>query len=316
MWDTIIITPFVNVLMFIYHYIGQNFGIAILLFTLLSRIITHPLTIQQLKGTSAMTNMQKDKRWIEAQAKHKGDKEKLSQIQMALYKEYGVNPLSSCLPLLISFPIMIGLYQSVIIAMADSPLDLLNLTRHIYSGFLNISSLIPINKEFLWFDLGQPEKLVLPFLPFGIPVLTIFVVATTYMQSKLMQPPAGSGNDQSAMMASSMNMIMPFFMGYITLTLASGLALYLVASNVLAVGQYALLGKVNWRNLLPKKKDEPGVVISQRKPEPEKMQTVQKLEAENSQSQRKSSLGESNSKSKSSKTLSKTQYGKNKRKKN
>src|SRR5690242_7930643 len=111
MWDSLIITPFVNVLLFIYTLIGHNFGIAIILFTILIRLVTHPLTAQQLKGTQAMQNLQKDKRYLEIQKKYKDDREKLSQEQMKLYKEMGINPFGSCLPTLIQFPIIIGLYQ-------------------------------------------------------------------------------------------------------------------------------------------------------------------------------------------------------------
>ncbi len=125
MWDAFIVTPFVNALLFIYSLIG-NFGLAIILFTILIRLVTHPLTVQQLKGTTAMQELQKDKRWIEAQAKYKNDKEKLSQVQMQLYKELGVNPFASCLPTVIQFPILIGLYSALIAASANTPIELLS----------------------------------------------------------------------------------------------------------------------------------------------------------------------------------------------
>jgi YidC/Oxa1 family membrane protein insertase len=254
MWDAIIITPFTNVLLFIYNITGQNFGVAIILFTVLVRLITHPLTVQQLKGTQGMQNLQKDPRWIEAQEKYKNDKEKLAQEQMKLYKELGINPAASCLPMLIQFPIIIGLYQAIIQSMAKTPLDLLNLVRHIYPGFLDMAELIPLNNRFLWMDLGQPERLYLPFLSFGIPVLAILVVITTYLQSKLMTPPAANPHDQTAQMTSIMNLYMPIFMGWLAWTLASGLALYFVVSNVFGIMQYAFLGKANWKNLLSFKK--------------------------------------------------------------
>jgi YidC/Oxa1 family membrane protein insertase len=256
MWDALIITPFVNALLLIYTTIGHNFGIAIILFTILIRLITHPLTAQQLKGTQAMQDLQKDKRWLDMQKKYKDDKEKLAQEQMKLYKELGINPLGSCLPTLIQFPIIIGLYQSIISAMAASPVELLNLTKHVYPGFINISSLIPLNNQFLWLNLSKPDIIQIPGLPAGIglPILALIVVATTYMQSKLMTPPTSNPNDQSAAMGKAMNLYMPFFMGYLALTLASGLALYFVVSNLVGIAQYALLGKVNWRNLLPGKK--------------------------------------------------------------
>ena len=250
MWDSIIITPFVNVLLYIYHIVGQNFGLAIILFTVLIRLITLPLTAQQIKGSQAMTNMQNDKRWIDAQKKYKDDKEKLAQEQMKLYKELGVNPMAACLPTLIQFPIIIGLYQSIMITLASSPLELLKLTRHIYPGFLDVANLLPLHSQFLWMNLGLPESLKLPFLPFGIPVLAIIVVATTFLQSKLMTPPSANPNDQSAMASKTMNLYMPFLMGYLALTFSSGLAVYFVTSNLMGIIQYGLMGKLDFKNLL------------------------------------------------------------------
>lgn len=259
MWDTIIITPFVNALLFIYNLVGQNFGIAIILFTILIRLITHPLMVQQIKGSRAMTSLQSDKRYIEMQKKYKDDKEKLAQEQMKLYKELGISPFASCLPTLIQFPIIIGLYQSITRAMAVTPLQLLDLARKIYPGFLDVASLIPLKSHFLWMDLGQPERLNLPFLPFGIPILAIVVVVTTYMQSKLISPPSANPNDQAAGMTKAMNLYMPFLMGWLALTLSSGLSLYFVASNLIGIGQYALLGNVNWKALIPNFKRAPAV---------------------------------------------------------
>ncbi len=253
MWDAIIITPFTNVLLFIYNVTGQNFGIAIILFTILIRAITHPLTVKQMKGTQGMQELQKDPRWIEAQAKYKDDKEKLAQEQMKLYKELGINPAASCLPMLIQFPIIIGLYQAIIQSMANTPMDMLRLVRHVWPGFLDVAQLIPLNNQFLWMNLGEPERLYLPFLSFGIPVLAILVVITTYLQSKLLTPPSANPKDQTAQMSGIMNLYMPIFMGWLAWTLASGLSLYFVVSNVLGILQYAFMGKANWKNLHPSK---------------------------------------------------------------
>src|SRR5512146_887097 len=177
MWDAFI-NVFVNVLLFIYNLVGQNFGIAIILFTILIRLITHPLMVQQIKGSQGMQNLQKNEKWIAIQEKYKNDKEKLAQEQMALYKELGINPFASCLPMLIQFPIIIGLYQVIIQAMANTPLDLMRLVRHVYPGFLNVAHLIPLNNEFLWMNLGQPERVNIFGL--GVPLLAILVVITTY----------------------------------------------------------------------------------------------------------------------------------------
>jgi len=260
MWDSLIITPFINVLLFIYTLVWKNFGIAIVLFTILIRLVTYPLSRSQLKGAAAMQDLQKDKRWIEMQKKYKNNKEQLAQEQMKLYKELGINPLSSCLPTLIQFPIIIGLYQSIIRSLASTPIQLLELTSHIYPGLLSVSSLIPLNSRFLWMDLGQPERLVLPFLPFGIPVLAVIVVVTTYLQSKMMTPASASPDDQGAQMSRMMSLYMPFLMGYLALTLASGLSLYFVISNLLGILQYAVMGKVDWKSLLPGAKAKPATI--------------------------------------------------------
>jgi YidC/Oxa1 family membrane protein insertase len=249
MWNTLIIDPMVNTLLWIYSIIG-NFGLAIILFTILIRLITHPLTVQQLKGTSAMQELNKNPKWLEAQKKYKDDRQKLQEEQMKLYKELGINPFSSCLPTLIQFPIIIGLYQAITRALAVTPIQLLDLSTHIYP-FINASELIPIDNTFLWMDLSQPERLFIPGIPFGIPVLAILVVITTYLQSKLMTPPS-TGGEQGAQMTQMMNLYMPFFMGYLAYSFASGLALYFIVSNLFTVGQYAAMGKVDWNNLSPR----------------------------------------------------------------
>lgn len=250
-WNLLIIQPFTNALLLIYYLVGQNFGIAIILFTILIRLITHPLMAAQIKGSTGMQKLQTDPRYKEMQEKYKNDKEKMAQEQMKLYKDLGINPVATCLPTLIQFPLIIGLYQSLYKAMANTPLDMLTLSRHLYS-FVDINRIIPINNQFLWMDLSQPEQVIIPFLSFGIPIMAILVMGTTFVQSKLMTPPSTNPKDQSAMMGNMMNIYMPVLMGYMALTMASGLSLYFLISNVVSVAQYAILGKVNWSNLIPK----------------------------------------------------------------
>lgn len=254
MWDSIVIQPFVNGLLLI-NSLVRNFGISIILFTIFIRLITHPLTVQQFKATRGMQQLQEDPRYKKIQEKYKNDKERFAQEQMKLYKELGINPMGSCLPTLIQFPLIIGLYQSVVRAMAASPFELFRLERSIYPGLVNAAELLPLQNQFLWMDLGQPERVYL--FGFGIPFLAILVVASTYLQSKLIQPPT-SGSDQGAMISKSMNIYMPILMGFMAYSLASGLALYFLVSNVFGIAQYAVLGRANWSNILPflKKEDE------------------------------------------------------------
>jgi YidC/Oxa1 family membrane protein insertase len=257
MWNTAIIYPFTNVLLWIYSVLADvpgAFGWSIILFTILIRAITWPLNAQQLKSAQAMQELQNDKDWKAIQKKYEKDREKLAQEQMRVYKEKGINPFGSCLPTLIQFPIIIGLYQSIIRALASSPLGLLELARSIYPT-LNVAALIPLNSHFLWMNLGQPEGIPLPFevsfLPNGLPTLAIIVAITTYIQSKLTMPATSSPGDQGAAMGKTMSIYMPLLLGYFALTFASGLSVYFITSNLLGIFQYAVTGRANWSNLLP-----------------------------------------------------------------
>ena len=251
MWDTIIIHPMVNVLILIYDLIGNNFGIAIILFTILIRAITWPLNAQQMKGAQAMQELQSDKEWQDIQKKYAKDKEKLSQEQMRIYKERGINPFASCLPTLIQFPVIIGLYQSIIRALAATPLSLLQLSRvrtlFILSRASKTLFLSTVNScGWIWAALNLWRSLGI-----ALPTLALVVALTTYVQAKLTMPASTNPNDQSAMMSGMMSIYMPLLLGYFALTFASGLSVYFITSNLLGIAQYAMQGKANWRNLLP-----------------------------------------------------------------
>jgi YidC/Oxa1 family membrane protein insertase len=261
MWDTIVISPLINVLLFIYNLIGQNFGVAIILFTILIKLVTHPLTAKQIKSTKALSDLQQDPEWLEMQKKYKNDKNKLAEVQMALYKKRGVSPFSSCLPTMIQLPIIIGLYQAIIQTMGNAPLQLANLVSRISPWLSNVFkflpwikeplSIIPLNSQFLWMDLGRPERLYIPGINFGIPILTILVVISSFLQNKLMAPP--TSDPQSQQMSGMMNIYMPLLMGWFAYSFASGLALYFLTSNIVTIFQYGLLGRLNFGSLFPSK---------------------------------------------------------------
>ena len=247
MWD-FFISIFVNVLIWIYDVVGNNFGLAIILFTILIRIVTWPLNAQQMKGAAAMQELQNDKDWQAIQKKYAKDKEKLAQEQMRVYREKGINPFGSCLPTLIQFPIIIALYPSITRALTSTPLDLLKLSRSL--SLPNVSELIPLNSKFLWMDLGRPESVAI--FGFALPTLALVVAITTYIQAKLTMPASANPGDQSAAMSNMMSIYMPLLLGYFAITFASGLSVYFITSNILGIVQYAMQGKANWRNLIPK----------------------------------------------------------------
>jgi YidC/Oxa1 family membrane protein insertase len=213
-----------NGLLFLYSLLARNFGLSIIVFTVLVRLITLPIVRQQMASARASQELQP--RLAELQKKYKDNREKLAEEQMKLYREHGVNPLGCLVPTLIQFPIWIGLYQSIINALPSNPLQLLNLARHIYLQFPLLSSLVPLNSRFLWLDLGRPD----PYY-----ILPLLTVASMWVQQKMMATP--SADPQQQAMSDSMALTMPLMFGLITFNLASGLALYFVATNVFGIIQ-------------------------------------------------------------------------------
>jgi len=249
MWNTIILKPMINALLLIYQFLGTGphmFGLAIIIFTIIIRLITLPFTYQSMKSTMVMQELQQSKKWKKIQEKYKNDRQKLSEEQMKLYQEAGYNPFSGCLPTLLNLPIMIGLYQAIIRTMAATPIQLLDLSKLIYP--VTSSSVIPLHSTFLYMNLGQPERIVLPFLegiPFlagGIPLLAIIVAITSWIQAKVTTPV--NPDQQGAGMSQMMTIYMPLLLGYLAFTFSSGLALYLVASNILGIIQGVAMRRV------------------------------------------------------------------------
>ena len=101
MWNTIIVNPFTNILLAITMLV-KNFGLAIILFTLLIKLLTWPLNAQQIKSTKAMQDLQNDPKYKKVMEKYKDNKEMQAQEQMRVYKERGISPFGSCLPTLLS----------------------------------------------------------------------------------------------------------------------------------------------------------------------------------------------------------------------
>jgi len=242
-WNTFIMNPMINVMIWLYGLLGHSFVLALLIFTLITRLITWPLTLQQQKSSAAMTELQPKLK--EIQAKHKNDPETLNRKTMELYKEGGVNPLGGCLPMLIQFPILIGLYQALTQTLAASPLELMRLSQHIYhpvpawlAWLPDATALIPLDSRFAWLNLGTPD----PFY-----ILPVVVVISTWLQNKLLTPP--SADPQQRAMGQTMQLTMPLMIGFFSLNFPSGLAIYWTVANVIGIGQYIAMGRVGLKNL-------------------------------------------------------------------
>ncbi len=220
----------INALLLFYSLLGHQFILAITALTVLIRILVFPLSLKQQRSMVMMQGLQRSPEWQEMQKKYKNDREKLSQEQMRLYRERGLNPMGGCLPTLIQFPVLIGLYQVVIRVLATSPLQLIDLAPRVYLP--GLAALVPLNDSFLWLDLGKPDPLY---------IMPILVVVSSWLQQKLLTPP--NPDPQAAGMNQSMQVMMPLMMGFITLQFSSALAIYFIVSNVVGVAQYAVINR-------------------------------------------------------------------------
>lgn len=245
-WTVAILRPMLNALLWLYSVLGGQFWLAIILFTIFIRGLMTPLMLPQQRSAKKMQEVQP--RLQELQKKYKDDREKLAQEQMKLYKEAGVNPLGGCLPMLVQFPIWIGLYQSIIQALGHQPLQLLNLSQNIYPFFQNLWVQVPLNRFFLGMDLSlTPQQL--GGLTYVFPVLAAF---TSWLQSKMMTP-TSSGDGQAASMNQSMTLMFPLMMGWFSLSFSLGLSFYFIISNIIGIVIQGFIsgweGLLFWKNL-------------------------------------------------------------------
>ena len=203
-----IVQQVLNVLYGFTESIGiPNLGLAIVLMTIIIKLIMYPLTQKQIQSTKAMMEIQPKMKAL--QEKYKDDKQRLNMELANLYKNEGVNPLAGCLPLVIQMPIMIGIFYGI--------------RDYDYAAHPEIVT------SFLWLkdiSLADPTYI--------LPVLSAL---TTFIQTKQTMPAGGGA--QNKMMAY----FMPLFIGYISLTFPAGLVLYWVVMNIMQIAQQALMNK-------------------------------------------------------------------------
>ena len=214
----IIAKPLLWFMNFIYGRV-PNYGIAIIVLTILTKILLWPLGSKSYKSMSEMKRLQP--LMAEIREKHKDDKKMMNQEIMSLYKTYKINPMGGCLPMVLQIPVFFALYR-----MLYQAIEL----RH-----------APF---FLWInDLSAPDRLFhfsfsIPFMqpPYGIPVLTVIMGATMLLQQKMSPPP---GDPTQA----KMMMLMPIVFTVIFINFSSGLVLYWLINNILSIAQQTYIQK-------------------------------------------------------------------------
>ena len=216
----------INSLVSLSGVLSDNFGLTIIVLTILIRSAMLPLTLKQLRASRAMQAIQP--RVAELQKKYSKDKQKLAEEQMKLYKDSGVSPAGCAVPMLIQFPIWIALYQSIIRVLAVTPEDLLGLSKLLWSW--PVYATLPLDNHFLWFNLVSSN----------IPV-AILVAVTMWLSQKMVSP--NTNDPQQKAQSQMMLWMMPLMFAFIAMSLPSGLALYWIVSNIYSmITQYFVIG--------------------------------------------------------------------------
>jgi YidC/Oxa1 family membrane protein insertase len=242
-----LVVPMTNVLVAIARVFGGNFGIAIILFTIIMRLVTWPLTASQYKQSKAMQSIQPKLAALQKQYKGK-DQKKYQQEMMALYREHGVNPLGCLFPMLVQMPIWIALYQVIRLTLGEVPESYVTLSQNLYP-IPFVHTAVPLDQHFLIWNLGVPDPLY---------ILPILVGLTMYVQQKMITPapPADQQLTQQQLQQQQtqqmMTWMLPLMFAYFTVTVPSGLGLYWFVSNLAGiVTQYFYMGRrIDWSSML------------------------------------------------------------------
>jgi YidC/Oxa1 family membrane protein insertase len=292
MFETLIVQPIFNLLVLIYALIpGHNFGLAIILFTILVRLLMWPLVKKQLNHAKALRELQPELKKIKAACK--GDRQKESRLTMELYKEKEVNPFASLGIVLVQLPILIGLYIGLRKVIND-PQQIIDFS---YPALHNLSWMKELSKNIHQFDntlfgiVNLSKKAVNPFYA---PALLIAVASgiMQYLQSRQLMPQsqdsrglrqilreAGSGKsaDQqevNAAVSRGTILLIPAMVTLFAIQLPAALPLYWLTSSTVAFWQQSIILKedaseadksVESPNLKPKSKTKKTPTSSKKK---------------------------------------------------
>jgi YidC/Oxa1 family membrane protein insertase len=214
----VLLDPMINLLVILNNLLFNSFGLAIIAFTVLIRVVTWPLTLRQLNSTRAMQGIQP--RVQEIQKKYNDPKRRQEEI-MKVYRESGVNPLGCIGPMILQIPILFALFYAIRYVLPESPEALERLSHHLYPWSF-IQHAIPIEERFLTMDLREGNFLM------------VFLVGiTTYFQTKTTVTVATS--DQMRAQQQMMAYMMPLMFGFFAIGFPSGVSLYWVVNSIVGI---------------------------------------------------------------------------------
>jgi YidC/Oxa1 family membrane protein insertase len=219
LFGLLLLGPMINLLVILSRLLFGSFGLGLIAFTILIRLITFPLTVRQLHQTRAMQSIQP--RVAEINKKYSDPKRRQEEMMKA-YRESGVNPLGCVGPMLLQFPVLIALYIAVRRVLPESPEALSALNDHLYS-WSYIQHAIPISETFLGMDLRSPNIL-----------MVVLVGLTTWAQTKTTVSVAT--DERARAQQQMMAYMMPLMFAFFALSFPSGVSLYWVVNSLVGIG--------------------------------------------------------------------------------
>jgi YidC/Oxa1 family membrane protein insertase len=238
--------PILNVLMLLDHVFG-DFGLSIVVLTLVIRLCLFPLTLKQLRSTKATQAIQP--LMADIKKKYPDQREQYAEMQR-LYKEYNINPVAGCLPLVIQMPIIYGLYRAMEIILTPTNSHLLSLAdlNNLIYPFLPKFLVMP-DFALRWFTFLNPHWYISLALADPTPILPVLAGLATFAQLRMSQARAaqqrttGGASNMMTNQMQIMSFVMPFVTFFIALNFPSGLALYWTTTSVFSmVQQYFVTG--------------------------------------------------------------------------
>ncbi len=248
-WNLILVTPLLNLLILFYKILGNNMGFAIIAVSLLVKLVSYPLTSSSLKTMQRQKDLMPELDKLKKRYGH--DKKKLAEEQMELYKKAGINPASGCLTQIFPILVIIALFSVInnIFGVSAPSIDTLN--SKLYTEFLRFGSGSIINPHFLYLELSKPDRLfILPVLAAALQFLTSKMMMPAISKAEKLAKKADDATDDVMYnMQEQMLYMMPIIFLVVGITLPSGVVLNILVTTLFSlVQQYFISG---WGGLSP-----------------------------------------------------------------
>lgn len=253
-----LLTPLLtNGLILFYKYLGQNMGVAVILFSIFLIFALRPLTKPYLDSMKKIRDM--EPQMAKLRKKFGNDKIKLSQAQAELYKQNKINPTAGCLPYLLQFAVLISLF-GVFTTVFSNGESIQNINDKLIP-VLRFSQNEVLNKQFWYMDISKPDTFHIPGISFAVPGLFLILatiaqflsvkITTPYIakEQQIVKKTKNELDDAQVAMQKSMMYMMPLMTLFFGLKLPSGLALYWLAYSIVNVWQQ--VSTSGWGSLTP-----------------------------------------------------------------